>query len=273
MIKIISFVAIVDSTCTFAPDKKQKESEDIQEAITQEMSLQSSGYEATQLMENGELKDKSQDEDTKEEMTIESLQQDKAVQFDFNVPMEGKNLYIYIYIHIKLIQNYCFIYSLDLLHGAFVVAENTFHVVGNHEQSFIWNECGFRLYVPEGALSPSETCTVDVKALIAGRFVLPKNTELVSGLYAISTSRKFQAKVKIEIQHCVLLNTEAQSRHLRFIKAYQTQPGASYHFSLQEAGEFPINSHYCGLWQSEFSIVGAVDGDDNDDGKIIYGCY
>ena len=154
---------------------------------------------------------------------------------------------------------YSFIYSLDLLHGALVVAENAFHIVGNHEQSFIWNECGFQLYIPEGALSPSETCTVAVKALIAGRFILPKNTELVSGLYAISSSRKFKAKVKIEIQHCVLLKMKAHSRHLRFIKAYQTQPGASYHFSLQEGGEFPINSHYGGLWQSEFSIVGAVD--------------
>ena len=93
MIKIISFVAIVDTTCTFAPDKEREESENTQEAIiTQEMSLQSSGDEATQLMENGELKDKSQDDNTKEEITIESLQQDKAVQFDFNVPMEGKNL-------------------------------------------------------------------------------------------------------------------------------------------------------------------------------------
>ena len=131
--------------------------------------------------------------------------------------------------------------------------------MGNHEQSFIWNECGFRLYVPEGALSPSETCTVDVKALIAGRFVLPKNTELVSGLYAISSSRKFQAKVKIEIEHCVLLKKKTQSKHLQFIKAHQTQPEASYHFSLQEGGEFLINSHYGGLWQSVFSIVGAVD--------------
>ena len=92
MIKIISFVAIVDSACTFAPDKEREESEDTKKAITQEMSLQYSGDEATQLMENGELKDKSQDCHTKEEMTIESLQQDKAVQFDFNVPMQGKNL-------------------------------------------------------------------------------------------------------------------------------------------------------------------------------------
>ena len=125
------------------------------------------------------------------------------------------------------------------------------------------------MYVPEGALSPSETCIVDVKALIAGRFVLPKNTELVSGLYAISSSRKFQAKVKIEIQHCVLLKKKAQSKHLRFIKAHQTQPGASYHFSLQEGGEFFINSDYGGLWQSSFCIEGIVDAeepaDDSDD--------
>ena len=103
MIKIISCVAIVNSACTFVPDKEREECEDTQEAITQEMSLQSSGDEATKLMENGELKDKSQDDDTKEEMTIESLQKDKAVQFDFNVPMEGKNLHIYIY-------NYIYIY-------------------------------------------------------------------------------------------------------------------------------------------------------------------
>ena len=105
------------------PDKEREESEDTKKAITQEMSLQSSGDEATQLMENGELKDKSQDDDTKEEMTIESLQQDKAVQFDFNVPMECKNLYLYIYtyqINPKLHE-----YSIDLLHGALVVAETT----------------------------------------------------------------------------------------------------------------------------------------------------
>ena len=144
--------------------------------------------------------------------------------------------------------------------------------MGNCEQSFIWNKCGFRLYVSEGALSSCESCIVAVKALIAGRFDLPKNTELVSGLYAISSSQTFLTKVKIEIQHCVVLKKKAQCKYLQFIKAHQTQPGTSYHFSLQEGGEFSINSYYGGLWQSEFSIVGAVDvneqeesGDDDTD--------
>ena len=45
------------------------------------------------VTEYEELKDKSQDFHRKEEgKEIKSLQQDKAVQFDYNVPMEGKNL-------------------------------------------------------------------------------------------------------------------------------------------------------------------------------------
>ena len=153
---------------------------------------------------------------------------------------------------------YCIfvIYSLDLPHGAIVVAENEFHV-GNHKKSYMWDECGFRLDVPEGALSSSKMCIVIVKAIIAGQFVLPENTELVSALYAIPP-HSLQAVVKIGIQHCVILKDEAQSKHLRFIKAHQTQPGTSCHFSLQEGGDFAINSHYGELCTSEFGIVGIV---------------
>ena len=111
---------------------------------------------------------------------------------------------------------------------------------------------------------PTETCTVAVKALIAGRFVLPKSTELVSALYAISSSQMFRAEIKIEIEHCVLLKNNAQCAYLQFVKAHQTQPGKWYHFSLQ-GGEFCVESNYGGLWQSEFSIVGIVDVNSDDD--------
>jgi len=147
---------------------------------------------------------------------------------------------------------------IDLLHGAHVVDEIVFNVQGDKEQSFNWNECGFRLYVPEGALLPTETCPVAVKALIAGRFILPKYTELVSAFYAISASRKFHKEVKTELQHCLLLESKKQTESLHFIKAHQTHPGMPYQFKLQPGGEFMVNTRYAALWQSEFSIVAIV---------------
>ena len=133
-----------------------------------------------------------------------------------------------------------------------------FNVQGDKEQYFNWDECGFRLYIPEGALLPTETCPVAVKAIIAGRFILPKRTELVSAFYAISASRKFQKEVKTELQHCLLLENEAQTKHLHFIKAHQTNPGTPYHFELQPGGEFIVNTRYAAFWQSEFSIEAIV---------------
>ena len=133
-----------------------------------------------------------------------------------------------------------------------------FNVQGDKGQYFNWNECGFRLYIPAGALLPTETCPVAVKAIIAGRFILPKRTELVSAFYAISASRKLQKKVKTELQHCLLLENEAQTEHLHFIKAHQTNPGTPYHFELQPGGVFMVNTCYAALWQSEFSIEAIV---------------
>ena len=157
---------------------------------------------------------------------------------------------------------------IDLLHGAHVVDEIVFNVQGDTEQFFNWNECGFRLYVPEGALLPTETCAIAVKALIAGRFRLPKCTKLVSAYYAISASRKFRKHVKTELQHCLLLENERQTKHLHFIKAHQTHLGMPYQFELQKGGEFVINTRYAALWQSEFSIEAIVKAEpysDNED--------
>ena len=164
--------------------------------------------------------------------------------------------------YLDLVSNIDFYFTIfvfiDLLHGAHVVDEIVFNVQGDTEQFFNWNECGFRLYVPEEALLPTETCAVAVKALIAGRFILPKCTKLVSAYYAMSASRKFRKHVKTELQHCLLLENERQTNHLHFIKAHQTHHGMPYQFELQKGGEFVINTRYAALWQSEFSIEAIV---------------
>ena len=133
-----------------------------------------------------------------------------------------------------------------------------FNVHGDKQQFFDWSECGFRLFVPEGALSPTETCPVAVKALIGGSYILPEGAELVSALYAISTAGKFQKDIKIEMQHCLLLESETQTKCLNFIEAHQTKTGRPYSFDIQKGGEFPLNNFYAVLWQSHFCIKGIV---------------
>ena len=136
--------------------------------------------------------------------------------------------------------------------------ETVFYVHGNKKQYFDWKECGCRFFVPQGALSPTETCSVAVKALIGGRFILPEGTEIVSALYAISAERKFQKEMKIEIEHCLLLESETQTKLLHFVNAHQTEPGTPYIFHIQKGGEFRLNDSYAALCQSEFSIIGLV---------------
>ena len=86
----------------------------------------------------------------------------------------------------------------------------------------------------------------------------------MSALYAISQSREFQKPVKVELQHCVFLKNEAQTKQLHFIKAYQTQPGTPYLFKFVEGGEFPLENRYGSLWDSEFCILGIVREDSPD---------
>ena len=148
------------------------------------------------------------------------------------------------------------IYTIDVIYGAHIVSEVVFNVQGGRQQLFDWSICGFRLFVPEGALSPTETCSVTVKALIGGRFILPQGTELVSALYAISVSRKFQKEVKIEMQHCLSLETEVQTKHLNFIKAHETEQGRPLSFDVEKGGKFHLHNYYAELWQIEFSIKG-----------------
>ncbi len=91
----------------------------------------------------------------------------------------------------------------------------------------------------------------------------------MSALYAISPGRKFSKKIKMSIQHCGHLVDEKQLERLCFIKACGTaNPNDPYVFKFVKRGVFTITSQYCELWQSDFSIygVGEKDDDSNDDG-------
>ena len=98
-----------------------------------------------------------------------------------------------------------------------MAGETLFLIQGDKPQSLNWEEYGFRLHCPQGAISPSDTCEVVVKALVGGRFQFPEGTELVSAVYAVAFAKKLLEPVEMEIQHCVLLTNEEQGKSLSFV--------------------------------------------------------
>ena len=135
------------------------------------------------------------------------------------------------------------------------------------------------MIVPEGALFPADTSEIALRALVGGQFQLPKDTELVSGVYAFSVSKPLLKPVKLEIQHCVNLVTRDHTSYLSFatasIKQSTTLP---YKFQLQEGGQFNPDDRYGRISLPHFCLEAIVkscppiDGSPDNDyvGQVVY---
>ena len=126
----------------------------------------------------------------------------------------------------------------------YIVGETLFIIQGDSLHFLNWEQYGLKITVPEGALSPADTSEVALRALVGGQFQLPKDTELVSGVYAISVSKPLLKPVKLEIQHCVHLVTKDHASYLSFITASIQQSTLPYKFQLQEGGQFYPGDQY-----------------------------
>ena len=132
-------------------------------------------------------------------------------------------------------------------------AENEFDV--GTAQQLLWEEHGFRMFIPGNALLPSETCLVSVKAIVSGDFQFPEGTEPVSAIYAISLSKPFRKPVKLELQHCVHLERQGQSKFMSFAVAPHDQPLPPYQFQLVSGGVFHPGSYYATIERAHFCFV------------------
>ena len=102
-----------------------------------------------------------------------------------------------------------------------------------------------RITVPQGTLSPTDTCEVSVAALVGGQFQLPEETELISAVYNITVSKSLLKSIKLEIQHCAHLITIDHTIYLSFVTAsIQQSTTLPYNFQLQEGGQFYL-THFC----------------------------
>ena len=109
--------------------------------------------------------------------------------------------------------------------------------------------------MPEGATSGP--CDIAVKAIIAGQFEFPEDTELVSAVYAISASRRLNKPVMLEIEHCVEIKSERHCDYLSFGIARCNQHPLPYTFELED-GTFSPRSSYGAVLRSSFSMVGVL---------------
>ena len=142
-----------------------------------------------------------------------------------------------------------------------VAGQRSFVIEGDKPQILSWKKFGLKISVEKNSLSAWETSEVTVAALIGGEFKFPKNTVLVSAVYAVTVSKAkpLLEPLRLEIQHCVdLTGQPGLSKYLKFAIAPVSTHSLPYQFSLVEGGEFSSDSGYGSINRKEFSLVSIV---------------
>ena len=149
--------------------------------------------------------------------------------------------------------------NLDCLSDVQVAEKKLFLVQGRKPQLMNWEQFGLRIGIEEDSLLFSQTVEVATAALVGGQFKFPKNTVLVSAVYAVSVSEPLLKPLRLEMQHCVdLRGRPGLSRYLKFAIAPVSTPSLPYQFSLVEGGEFSPDSRYGSIQRKEFCLVGIL---------------
>ena len=105
-----------------------------------------------------------------------------------------------------------------------------------------------------------------ITALAGGEFEFPKDSELVSAVYAISISKPLLKPLTINIQHCVLLETPEQCNSLQFMRAPLNNGIPSYQFKDLPGGRFSLGNQYGSISCTEFSLFAIYTEDIEDNG-------
>ena len=199
------------------------------------------------MKEKTQLKERSssqQEQSIKETNTI-------GLQFNYLIPSMGKSIIVCVSdCVIQLTDN------LDCLSDVQVAEKKLFLVQGRKPQLMNWEQFGLRIGIEEDSLLSSETVEIATAALVGGQFNFPKNTVLISAVYAISISEPLLKPLRLEMQHCVdLRGRPGLSQYLKFAIAPVSTPSLPYQFSLVEGGEFTSNSWYGAINRKDFCLV------------------
>ena len=109
-------------------------------------------------------------------------------------------------------------------------------VVPEKPVNFHWEGHGLKVHIPVGAIS-SRPVTICIQASLGGKYKLPDDSVLVSGVYWLSLHppvKKFHKEVAISLQHCA----SDDDSTLSFITAKCTQATLPYTFKAVAGGSF-----------------------------------
>ena len=153
--------------------------------------------------------------------------------------------------------------------AAEVLAETVFEVTGDGHQSLSWSGHGFRLTVPAGAVPAGTTISLAVKSILTGEFELPEKCQLVSAIYWIKASQRFNQNVILYLHHCAVIESEAQCSRYKFVAGRCSQPDLPYKLVLREGGVFSPHTHEASISVKQFSFYALV-CDDLEASKLFY---
>ena len=87
-------------------------------------------------------------------------------------------------------------------------------------QSFEYNEYGYKLHFPKGALPEHLLeCKINVRVIFSGQYEFPENSVPISAMYQITCPVELKEPVLLEIQHCAIIETPEQASFLSFVRA------------------------------------------------------
>ena len=143
------------------------------------------------------------------------------------------------------------------MQGVDVCGETLLEITGSKQQKLSWESHGFHLTIPEGAVPSGSTVSVGVKAILAGQFELPEDTQLVSAIYWVSASQLFLKKVSVHIQHCAIITSQEEASNYKMIVGKCSQDSLPYTFQIRD-GIFSPESQLATISVKQFSFFAAV---------------
>ena len=136
---------------------------------------------------------------------------------------------------------------------AHIAGKELFHIQRDTPQSLNWEKYGLKINVQKETIP--ENTELTALALVGGQFLFPKNTQLVSAVYGISVSKPLLKPLRLEMQHCVHIQSSAHTKYLKFAVASVDQSNLPYEFVPVDGGKFVPEEWYGSIKHKKFFLI------------------
>ena len=124
-----------------------------------------------------------------------------------------------------------------------------------------WQEIGFEMHIPPGAVPEEMTMKLRVRPCLSGPFHLPREHQLASPVYLITPAFEFIKDVRLSIAHFAGLDSSSDCDSMTFITSSSKpkyDPQAKYVFNVLSGGIFKKKEHHGVIYLKHFCLTGAA---------------